>query len=144
MSASKEPSPITASPSLLAMYVLYSLLYRSYASCSVLALSKIGDGGVVAIAGLLISFLIFVSATSLGSIIDRTDRMTAMLVLVLVQISSVACEYSMSGYLLYNVVSVASNLPYMFILPLLSAISGKFLLFFGVLNYYEFILLLRI
>jgi hypothetical protein len=109
------------------MYAVYSFTYRSYSSCSVLALSKIGDSSVVAIAGLLISFLIFISATSLGSIIDRTDRMMAMIAIITVQIVSVTIEYSLTGSLLITGAIVDTSSMFLYILPSISAISGKLL-----------------
>ena len=123
----KEP-PLTfpsGTKQLFAMYMLYSLVYRGYYSCSVLALSKIADGSVVATSGLLISALIFLTSSHFGSIIDRTDRMVGMRVLMLSQIVSVSCEYLLSLYCIKSPVNTTNLV--LFVLPCLVAVSNLLL-----------------
>ena len=118
----------TGTTILYIMYSLYSLIYRSYASASVLALTKIGDGSVVATAGFLISLVIFLSSTYIGSIIDKTDRMRAMTNIILIQILSVSLEYSLSGWCItYNPSISSTSMIVLLILPLLTAISSLLL-----------------
>ena len=133
MKEKEKPSHLKASPPaqtrvLYIMYCLYSLVYRSYASASVLALTKIGDGSVVAAAGFFISLVISLTSTYLGSIIDQTDRMRAMTNIILLQILSVCLEYSLSGWCItYNQNIPSSSIVVMVILPLLTAISSLLL-----------------
>ena len=118
----------TGTTVLYIMYTLYSLIYRSYASASVLALTKIGDGSVVATAGLLISLGIFLSSTYIGSFIDKTDRMRAMTYIVFAQIMSVSLEYTLSGWCItYNPSVSSTSMIVVLILPLLTAVSSLLL-----------------
>ena len=106
------------------LYFAYSIMYRTYLSASVLAMSKINDLSVVAIAGFLISFTIFISSTYIGSLIDKINRILAMKVIVVSEIFSVSCEYTLSNIIL-NDQNTKFRILILSILPILSALSGK-------------------
>ena len=106
------------------LYFAYSIMYRTYISASVLAMSKIKDSSVVAIAGFLISFTIFISSTYIGSLIDKINRILAMKIIVVSEICSVSCEYTLSNIIL-NDQNTEFRILILTVLPILSALSGK-------------------
>lgn len=64
---------------------------------------------MIAVSGLLISMLIFLTSTYIGSVLDKTDRMYAMRLLVVAETTIVASmSYRRSFFFFYFIVRVSS------------------------------------